>query len=124
MGEVKHLILQVMKPTRLSPEFYTNLYKRICETDIDVDNEDTCTVYLDFEDVEGCYVFLKATFMVEVVDDSFDHAFGTEYCYHREVGELTDIEEVRLWDQDDNRADELFDYAAFWEQKRKALNVA
>ena len=100
-----------MKPTSLSPEFYTNLYKQICETNInDADmSDDFCSVYLDIDDVDGCYVCLKATFRVYV-------AYGTDSDWEYTKGELTDIEEVQMWDQDDNRADELFDYDAFWSQ--------
>lgn len=71
---------------------------------------------MEFEDVNGLYVNLEATFEVNFVDDSFDHAFGTEYGYHFECGNLEDIEAVSISDEDGNDLSDLFDYDKFWEQ--------
>lgn len=107
-----------MKPTSLSPEFYENLYNQIINYGFEPDTEDDCHCNMEFEDVNGLYVNLEATFEVNFVDDSFDHAFGTEYGYHFEAGNLDDIEAVTLCTEDDDVSD-LFDYDAFFEQFKK-----
>lgn len=106
-----------MKPT-LSPEFYENLYNQIINYWFEPETEDDCHCNMEFEDVNGLYVNLEATFEVNFVDDSFDHAFGTEYGYHFEAGNLDDIEAVTLCTEDDDVSD-LFDYDAFFEQFKK-----
>ena len=108
-----------MKATSLSPEFYKQLYNEICNYDFSPESEDDCTRIVDFEDVEGYYVCLKATFEVNVIDDSFDHAFGTEYGSHLEAGTLQDIEEVEMQNEDGENVSDLFDYDAFWEQFKR-----
>ena len=64
---------------------------------------------------------LTATFEVHVVDNSFDHAFGTEYIYDLEAGDLEEIEEVVITYDDDDLTEEVeltdqFDEKCFWEQ--------
>ena len=108
-----------MKPTSLSPEFYEKLYDKIINYGFEPDDEDDCNFNMDFEDFEGFYVNLEATFEVEFVDDSFDHAFGTEYGHHYECGNLEDIEAVSLTDEDGNDVSDLFDYDAFFEQFKR-----
>lgn len=107
-----------MKPTSLSPEFYENLYNQIINYGFEPETEDDCHCNMEFEDVNGLYVNLEATFEVNFVDDSFDHAFGTEYGYHFEAGNLDDIEAVTLCTEDDDVSD-LFDYDVFFEQFKK-----
>lgn len=112
-----------MKPT-LSPEFYENLYNEIIrDYDFDPDCEDPeetqCSTYIEVEDFQGFYICLKATYELNLIDDSFDHAFGTEYGWHMEIGELIDIEEVTLYDEDGNDVSKLFDYDVFFEQFKK-----
>ena len=112
-----------MKPTSLSPEFYENLYNEIIrDYDFDPDCDDAeetqCSTYIEVEDFQGFYICLKATYELNLIDDSFDHAFGTEYGWHMEIGELIDIEEVTLCTEDDDVSD-LFDYDAFFEQFKK-----
>jgi hypothetical protein len=112
-----------MKPTSLSPEFYENLYNEIIrDYDFDPDCEDAeetqCSTYIEVEDFQGFYICLKATYELNLIDDSFDHAFGTEYGWHMEIGELIDIDEVTLCTEDDDVSD-LFDYDAFFEQFKK-----
>lgn len=108
-----------MKPTSLSPEFYEKLYDKIINYGFEPDDEDDCHCNMDFEDFEGFYVNLEASFEVEFVDDSFDHAFGTEYGHHYECGNLEDIEAVSLTDEDGNDVSDLFDYDAFFEQFKR-----
>ena len=112
-----------MKPT-LSPEFYENLYNEIIrDYDFDPDCEDPeetqCSTYIEVEDFQGFYICLKATYELNLIDDSFDHAFGTEYGWHMEIGELIDIEEVTMYDEDGNDVSDLFDYDAFFEQFKR-----
>ena len=108
-----------MKPTSLSPEFYTNLYNKIENYGFEPENEDDCHCSMEFEDLDGFYVTLDVTFEVNFVDDSFDHAFGTEYGYHFEAGIITDIEAVTISDEDGNDLSDLFDYDTFWAQFKK-----
>lgn len=108
-----------MKPTSLSHEFYENLYNQIINQGFEPENEDDCHCNMDIEDVDGFFVNLDATFEVNFVDESFDHAFGTEYGYHYETGCLTDIEAVTITDEDGNDVSDLFDYDAFFEQFKK-----
>lgn len=106
-----------MKPTSLSPEFYKKLYDEIiCNYEFDPESSEDTSCYIEAEDFEGFFIEFKATFEVEVIDDSFDHAFGTEYDYHIEAGELTDIDEVTMYDEDGNNVSHLFDRTAFFEQ--------
>lgn len=106
-----------MKPTSLSPEFYKKLYDEIiCKFEFVPEDIDDTSCYIDAEDFDGFYIEFKATFEVNVIDDSFDHAFGTFHASHIEAGELTDIEEVTMYDEDGNNVSKLFDYDAFWEQ--------
>lgn len=112
-----------MKPTSLSPEFYENLYNEIIrDYDFDPDCEDAeetqCSTYIEVEDFQGFYICLKATYELNLIDDSFDHAFGTEYGWHMEIGELIDIEDVTLCTEDDDVSD-LFDCDAFFEQFKR-----
>ena len=112
-----------MKPTSLSPEFYENLYNEIIrDYDFDPDCEDCeesqCSTYIEVEDFQGFNICLKATYELNLIDDSFDHAFGTEYGWHMEVGELIDIDEVSMYDGDEDVSD-LFDCDAFFEQFKK-----
>lgn len=106
-----------MKPTSLSPDFYKKLYNEIiCKYEFSPESTEDTSCYIEAEDFEGFYIEFKATFEVNVIDDSFDHAFGTEHGWHIEVGELTDIDEVSMYDEDGNNVSHLFDYDAFWEQ--------
>ena len=108
-----------MKPTSLSPEFYENLYNEIINQGFEPENEDDCHCNMDIEDVDGFFVNLDVTFEVKFVDDSFDHAFGTEYGYHFECGPLSDIEAVSISDEDGNDLSDLFDNDKFWAQFKK-----
>jgi len=105
-----------MKPTSLSPEFYTNLYNEIINHGFEPETEDDCHCNMEVEDIDGFFVNLEATFEVNVIDDSFDHAFGIEYGCHFECGNLIDIEAVVISDKDGNELNGLFDYDAFFEQ--------
>ena len=106
--------------TTLSPEFYKKLYEEIiCKYEFDPESTEDTSCYIEAEDFEGFYIEFKATFEVNVIDDSFDHAFGTEHGWHIEVGELTNIEEVTMYDEYDNNVSHLFDYDAFWEQFKR-----
>jgi hypothetical protein len=101
-----------MKPT-LSPEFYENLYNKIINYGFEPESEEDCCRNMDFEDIDGLYVNLDATFEVNFVDDSFDHAFGTENGYHYECGPLSDIEAVTITDDDGNDVSDIFDHEVF-----------
>ncbi len=108
-----------MKATTLPTEFYKELYDKIDNYGFEPDTEDDCYCSMDFEDLHGFYVTLDATFEVKFIDDSFDHAFGTEYGYHFEAGNLEDIEAVTLTDEDGNDVSALFDYDTFFEQFKR-----
>jgi len=110
-----------MKPTSLSQEFYKNLYNEIInadDTNCDCNEDGDYVCNLEFE-IEGLQVSLTAVFESVFVDDSFDHAFGTEYGYHYETGNFIDLDEVCIYDDDDNDLSDLFDEETFWEQDKE-----
>jgi len=107
-----------MKAT-LSPEFYEKLYEEIENYGFEPETEEDSTCNMEFEDVEGFYVSLDASFTIKFVDDSFDHAFGTEHAYHFETDYLDIIEAVTITDEDGNDLSDLFDYDVFFEQFKR-----
>ena len=103
---------------KLPSDFYKRLYDEIMDYEFDPENEDEKTCAMEIE-IDDFVVDLEATFNVELIDDSFDHAFGTEYAYHLEVGELEDIAVYHIWHyDDDNDTDvtELYSDDKFWLQ--------
>ena len=113
-----------MKTTRTFDEkFYENLYNEIinyADENFCPEYEDDTTCSMEFE-IGKFSVLLTATFEVELIDDSFDHAFGTEHAYHLEVGYLTDLEVEQIWESNDDNdlEDDVtddFDMEMFWDQ--------
>ena len=104
---------------KLPANFYERLYDSIMDYGFDPEDEDEKTCAMEIE-IDNFVVDLEATFNVELIDDSFDHAFGTEYAYHLEVGELEDINVYHIWhyDDDDNDTDvtKLYNEDKFWLQ--------
>jgi hypothetical protein len=103
---------------KLPDNFYERLYDSIMDYGFDPDSTDekTCSMSIEIDDFT---VDLEATFDVHIEDLSFDHAFGTEYIYDIEVGELEDIEVTQIWHCDDDSETEvtdLFDMNKFWLQ--------
>ena len=100
-------------------DFYEQLYDKIMDYGFDPDNEDDTSCSMEIE-IGKFTINLTATFEVHVVDNSFDHAFGTEYIYDLEAGDLEEIEIEGIWfyDEDDNETEvtEQFDEKCFWEQ--------
>ena len=113
-----------MKPTSLSHEFYENLYNEIISSEgHDECTSDNGTVRKSYEiDIDEYSISVHATFEQAFVDDSFDHAFGTEYEYHFEDGDLQEIEvECLFRNNDDGSETEItdeFDYKAFYNAMR------
>lgn len=102
----------------LPANFYEQLYNEIMGYGFEPENEDdkTCNMEITIGDFT---VDLDATFDVHIVDDSFDHAFGTEYAYHLEVGELDYIEVHHIChcdDEHDTDVTELYSEDKFWLQ--------
>lgn len=109
-----------MNEITLPYDFYQNLYNEIMSQDFEPENEDDTTCDMEFT-IGKFQINLCATFEVNVVDNSFDHAFGTEYIYDLEAGDLTDIEVEDIWyyDEETDVEAELtdqFDEKRFWEQ--------
>ena len=104
---------------RLPHDFYEQLYDKIMDYGFEPDNEDDTSCSMEIE-IGKFTINLTATFEVHVVDNSFDHAFGTEYIYDLEAGDLEEIEIEGIWfyDEDDNETEvtEQFDEKCFWEQ--------
>ncbi len=100
-------------------DFYENFYNKIMDYGFQPEDEDDTHCDMEIE-IGKFSVSLSATFEVEFIDDSFDHAFGTEYAYHFEAGALESIEDVVIfhYDEDDNETEvtDQFDYKYFWEQ--------
>lgn len=72
---------------------------------------------------EGWYIEGYFEFENVYVDDTFSHAFGTEYCYHYELGDLCDIDilECHYEDNEGNVVNTPFPYERFnnlFENKR------
>ncbi len=101
-------------------DFYEKLYNEIMDYSFDPENEDDTECSMEIE-IGKFTINLTASFEVNVVDNSFDHAFGTEYIYDLEAGDLTDIEIEDIWYYDDEtdleaELTEQFDEKRFWEQ--------
>jgi hypothetical protein len=100
-------------------DFYEQLYDKIMDYGFEPDNEDDTSCSMEIE-IGKFTINLTATFEVQVVDNSFDHAFGTEYIYDLEAGDLEEIEIEGIWfyDEDDNEIEvsDQFDEKCFWEQ--------
>lgn len=107
------------KSVKLPDNFYKRLYDEIMDYEFDPESEDEKTCAMEIE-IDDFFVDLEATFDVYIEDDSFDHAFGTEYAYHLEVGELEDIAVYHIWHYDDDGNDtdvtELYSDDKFWLQ--------
>ncbi len=105
---------------RLPHDFYESLYEEIMNHEFNPENEDDTSCSMEIE-MGNITVNLTATFEVHVVDNSFDHAFGTEYIYDLEAGDLEEIEIEDIWFYDDEtdveaELTEQFDEKHFWEQ--------
>lgn len=104
---------------RLPHDFYEQLYDKIMDYGFEPDNEDDTSCSMEIE-IGKFTINLTATFEVHVVDNSFDHAFGTEYIYDLEAGDLEEIEIEDIWfyDEDDNETEvsDQFDEKCFWNQ--------
>lgn len=103
---------------KLPDNFYERLYDQIMDYGFDPENEDDKTCCMEIE-IDNFTVEVEATFDVYIEDNSFDHAFGTEYIYDLAVGELEDIEVTQVWysdDDSDKEVTDLFNYNKFWLQ--------
>lgn len=109
-----------MEAKKFGEDFYKKLYSAMCdyaENNWECDCADETTTKVGMElDVDNIIVCLTGVFNVEFVDDSFDHAFGTEYGWHMELRELDDIEIDVVYDEDGEDITEQFDENTFWEQ--------
>lgn len=102
----------------ISSELYNKIYNAIIAAaeDHDIYDEDDNSFGFYFEDgdwtVEG-----TAILPVDIIDDSFDHAFGTEYCSHLEhnFDSMPEIDEIAVWFGEDGEEVE-FDYDKFYSQ--------
>lgn len=105
---------------KLPANFYEQLYNEIMGYGFEPESEDDkiCNMEITIGDFT---VDLDATFQVNVVDNSFDHAFGTEYIFDLEAGELEEIIINNIWFSDEDSVleddvSELFNEKIFWEQ--------
>lgn len=107
------------KNIKFPADFYESLYDKIMDYGFEPDNEDDTSCSMEIE-IGKFTINLTATFEVHVVDNSFDHAFGTEYIYDLEAGDLEEIEIEGIWfyDEDDNEIEvsDQFDEKCFWNQ--------
>lgn len=116
---------------KLPDNFYERLYDQIMDYGFNPESEDEKTCSMEIE-IDNFIVEVDATFDVYIEDNSFDHAFGTEYIYDLAVGELEDIEVTQIWhsdDESDTDVTDLFDYNKFWLQfkqfviKRNGIHI-
>lgn len=118
-----------MEKKSFSREFYVSLYEAINRVVGDwyerYGNDSDDEFYnasreftTDCEvDVENYTVCLDATYEELLIDDSFDHAFGTEHAWHTELGEIIGINNVEVFDNDtDEEVTKMFSEADFMEQ--------
>ena len=104
-------------------EFYKKLYDEIinyADENYSPQDEDDCYCNMEVQ-VGNFTVELDATFEVEYIDDSFDHAFGTYHDYHYEAGYLEEISIIDIWESNEendleDKVTDLFDEEKFWEQ--------
>lgn len=112
----------------LPADFYQQLYDKIIDYGFEPENEDDNCCDMDEIEIGEFIVSVRATFEVEFIDDSFDHAFGIEYRCHFETGALDSIEDVVIlhYDEDDNDTDvsDLFDEDCFWNQFKRYGTVS
>ena len=106
------------KSVKLPDNFYETLYESIMDYGFDPEDEDekTCSMVIEIDDFN---VELEATFDVYIEDNSFDHAFGTEYIYDLKVGELEDIFVTKVLyygDESEKDVTELYNDDKFWLQ--------
>lgn len=90
-----------MKPTSLSPEFYTNLYNLIINYGFVPEDADDYKCTMEFEDVNGCFVILEAVFNVQEYRDGVITA------------DFEDVDSINLTDEDGNDVTGLFDDETF-----------
>lgn len=107
-------------PTTIPVEIYNELYDYICDGIADngeCDEDGRCIDYFEFESNDGKYHIsgdVEAYF--EYVDDSFDHAFGTEHCGHWEFDKLdcVTVESCLYIDDEENETEIEFDDEIFY----------
>ena len=102
-------------------DFYEQLYNEIMDHMFEPEDGNDGTRDMEFE-IGNFSVSLRATFELEYIDDSFDHAFGFERGYHYEAGDLHHISDVVVYYDDDDLEEEVdlteqFDYNQFWSQR-------
>lgn len=97
--------------------FYKKVYEAIEDAKSRVEEEiyDSNPFFFHLE--VGTYdVELEAWFHIDMRDDSFDHAFGTERCEPYPVLEnLEHISKVKVYDENDNEV-QGFSVDMFWSQ--------
>lgn len=102
-------------------DFYEKLYDEIMNFGFVPESEDDCHCDMDIE-IGEFGVSLCATFDIDCVDVSFDHAFGTEHACLLEAEHLSRIGNVEVWhyDESNNGVDvtEQFDEQIFWAQAK------
>lgn len=107
----------------LTQEFYKRLYGKMTEdAEEQFEHADVEGGFTEFQmevEVDGLTVYISATYKAEFVDDSFDHAFGTCHQHHYELGNLTAIAEVYVYDGDDSDISSRFSEDDFWKQFKK-----
>lgn len=112
----------------LPADFYQQLYDKIMYYGFEPENEDDNCCSMEIE-IGKFTINLTATFEVHVVDNSFDHAFGTEYIYDLDAGDLEEIDIEGIWFYDEETDVEAemtdqFDDKHFWNQFKRYGTVS
>ena len=106
------------KDINITVDLYKQLYNKIKNYEFCPESENDTSCFMEIE--IGKFMFnVRATFEVNVVDESFSHAFGIEEQWRLEVGELDGIEDVQVWYYDEEtdyeaKVTDLFDESRFW----------
>lgn len=110
-----------MNTQHLPVNFYQELYEKIIDEDFRPEDLEDITCACSLELSNNINVEVDATFEVNLIDNSFDHAFGTEHVWDLEVGQLKYITVYSITQTDEETNEvvslkHLFSYTTFWMQ--------
>ena len=101
-------------PNAIPVEIYNELYDFLCDNIADngeCDEDGECHYGFEFESEDGHYYISGiAVSIFEYIDDSFDHAFGTEHCGHWEFDKLEEVVTEQCLFIDDEETREYIGY--------------
>lgn len=106
-------------PTTIPVEIYRDLFDYLNEElfdSSDFDGDDGATSEFIYQSDDGHWLITgEAKASSKYIDESFDHAFGTEYCGYWDMDQLEDVTifESSYFDDDDKETAMAFDFDIF-----------